>query len=105
MKDDVLIVRHPDHPGGVVVGYCTVVSVTGAPIAIHTFERGHDAQAVRAAQCCANRHPESYVTREGGIVHMSRPTKHNVRAGQWDGPVGTTVTVRGAGGCYVQEDK
>jgi hypothetical protein len=99
------IFRHPDHPRRLVLSYYAVISKAGSPIAIHLFEPGHESDALTAARHCSDRSAESHVAIDGRRVYESRPRKRDIRPGAWDGPVGTTVTVRGPGGCYVQEER
>ena len=107
--DPPLFVRHPDHQTGLVVGYHSVVGHDNKLIAFHLYEDGHATEALDAAKHCSDRHELSHVNSCSGTafierVYESHPVKHDVRPSVWDGPVGTTVTVRGPGGTYVQEE-
>jgi hypothetical protein len=109
--DPPLFVRHPEQPSGIVVGYYSIVGQDNCVVATHLYQQESESDARTDAQRCSDRHPGSHVnyynqtTRTVERVYDSRPVKHDIRPGVWDGPVGTTVTVRGPCGTYVQEER
>ena len=107
---DPIFFRYPEHPTGRIAGYHHVIDHANGIITTHLYESGHCESALRAAKHCSDRHPYSHVRswdQSTGVTeraYESHPVKHDIRPGVWDGPVGTTVTVRGPGGCFVQAE-